>query len=54
MNKAINILRAVYWTALGVTALVNVYETCKKFSEERKKERINKMKENCINIEEAE
>lgn len=54
MKKAINILKCVYWTAMGVTALINVYDTCVKFNAQRKEERINKMKEDCIDIEEAE
>jgi hypothetical protein len=54
MKKAINILKCVYWTAMGVTALINVYDTCKEFNKKHKEERINKMKEDCIDIEEAE
>lgn len=54
MKKTEGILRVIYWTAMGVVALVKVYDTCKEFNAKHKEEKINKAKENCINVEEAE
>lgn len=54
MKKAIDILKVVYWTTVGVTALIGMCESIRKIKAEHKEERIRKMKEDCIDIEGTE